>query len=508
MKLENTKNTFRSTIWGAIYKLITMIMPFVIRTIVIYVMGVEYAGLSNLFTSILTVLSFAELGISNAVIYMMYKPVAEDNKKEICALLGMYRKIYNFIGFSILGLGIIISPFLGYLINGSYPNAINLHILFFIYLVNAAFSYLGFAYKKSILYAYQRRDIESRVSAYIMLLIYIVEIFVLLLFRNFYVYAVCLPLSTILINIIAALEVRKKYPWAKCEGKVDKDTVKQLINNTKYLVGHKLGFVAVNSQDNIIISSFLGLTSVTLYNNYYYIINSISSLVGVFYHSILAGVGNSLIKSSKEKNYNDLLNITFLNSWIVGWCAICFICLFQTFITIWVGKDMLLDMSTVILMILSFYFTLTRNIVLTYKDAVGMWDKDFLKPYVILIVNLILNILFIQKIGIKGVVLATLLTSVFIGLPWETLVLHKYYFKVSSVRYFTEYFIYFIVTVFTGIVTWLVSEKVLFENLYITLLFKLIICFVLPNIIFVILSFKTKRFRYFLNHLVSLIMKR
>lgn len=507
MKLENTKNTFRSTIWGMFYKLITMVMPFITRTIIIYVLGIEYAGLGNLFTAILTVLSFAELGISNAVIYMMYKPIAEDNRKEICTLLGLYRRIYHIIGFAILGLGITLSPFLRYLINGSYPETINLYILFFIYLANAAFSYFGFAYKKSILYVCQRRDVESKVSAFVMFGIYITEIIVLLLFKNFYVYAICLPLSTLLINMIVAIEVRHRYPWANCKGTVAKSTVKTLLNNTISLIGHKLGFVATNSEDNIIISSFLGLTAVTLYNNYYYVINAVSGLVGVFYHSILAGIGNSLIKEKKEKNYNDLLNITFINLWLVGWCGICFVCLFQTFILIWMGEGMLLDMPTVVLLTFSFYFMQSRNIVLTYKDAIGIWDKDALKPYVVLAVNLLLNVILVQQIGIKGVVVATLFTSAFIGMPWETIVLHKYYFGVSAKRYFVEYVIYFIITVITGIITWLITELVSFNNLYITLFWKLIICIFLPNTIFVAFSFKTERFKYLWKHLISLGLK-
>ena len=92
------KNSLRNVIGALINKATAIIFPFVIRTIILYYLGTEYAGLSSLFTSVLQILSLSELGIGSAIVFSMYKPVAEGNTDEINALLKLYRKFYYIIG--------------------------------------------------------------------------------------------------------------------------------------------------------------------------------------------------------------------------------------------------------------------------------------------------------------------------------------------------------------------------------------------------------------------------
>ena len=110
MKLiENnrTKNTSRNILYGIVNRSLNIIFPFISRTILIYVLGTKFLGLNALFTSILQVLNLAELGFSNAIIYSMYKPVAENDIEKIGVLLNFYKKVYRIIGIVILVFGII-----------------------------------------------------------------------------------------------------------------------------------------------------------------------------------------------------------------------------------------------------------------------------------------------------------------------------------------------------------------------------------------------------------------
>ena len=72
------KNTTRNMLAGAIYKIITLLFPFVINTIIIKTLGVEYLGLNMLFASILQVLSLTELGFGSALVFSMYEPIATE----------------------------------------------------------------------------------------------------------------------------------------------------------------------------------------------------------------------------------------------------------------------------------------------------------------------------------------------------------------------------------------------------------------------------------------------
>ena len=116
MKLERTKNAKRNIAFGIINKIVTLFLPFIIRMVMIREIGAEYLGLSSLFSSILQVLNITEFGFSSAVVYSMYKPIADDDNETLCAILNFYRKIYFVIGLIITVLGLIILPFLKFFI--------------------------------------------------------------------------------------------------------------------------------------------------------------------------------------------------------------------------------------------------------------------------------------------------------------------------------------------------------------------------------------------------------
>lgn len=156
MKLERTRNAGRNIIFGGILKLYQIIVPFLMRTVMIYFMGVEYLGLSSLFSSILQVLNLAELGVGSAMVYSMYKPIVEDDEKTICALINLYRKYYTFIGLVIAIIGICMTPYVPFLIKSDLPGGLNIYVLYWLNLGVTVLSYWMFAYKNSLLQAYQR----------------------------------------------------------------------------------------------------------------------------------------------------------------------------------------------------------------------------------------------------------------------------------------------------------------------------------------------------------------
>ena len=371
------------------------------RTILIKTLGSEYLGLSSLFTSILQVLSLSELGIGSAMVFELYKPIAKNDTEKICKLQNLYRVIYKIIGTVIVTIGVILLPFLNNFIEGGYPEDINIYVLYILYLFNSAASYLLFAYKSSILTAYQRRDIILNIGSIVHVLLYVIQIICLVNFKNYYAYVIWLPIFTIIENVLISIYVDKKYPEYKPIGKLDKNEIKNVFLNVKDLFGHKLSNVVTNSADTIVISSFIGLNMVTIYNNYYYLMSAISGILDIVYQGILAGIGNSIVSESKEKNKNDFYKFYFINAWIVGWCSICFVCLFQPMMKLWMGSNLMLDFSSVILLGIYFYVWKIRQTILTYKDAAGMWKIDKIKPYIEIIFNLTINIILVNIIRNK-----------------------------------------------------------------------------------------------------------
>lgn len=492
MKIARTDNAIRNIVFGVLYKAESIILPFFIRTAMIYIMGSQYVGLGSLFTSILSFLSLAELGIGHALVFSMYAPIAKDDDETLCALLNLYRKIYRCIGTVILVIGLALMPFLKYLISDGYPADINLYILYSIYLSNIVISYLMFGYKQSLLVAFQRSDIISKRTMIIQVVQNVVQFSVLLLTRNYYLYIIFLPVFTAVTNIFNLIIVNKMYPQYKCRGNISKELKRSIVKKVTALIGTKANAIVMHAADNIVISAFLGLTMVGIYGNYYYIMNSIVGIMTIIYTSLTAGLGNSLETDDVGKNYNDFNILSFLNFWLVTFCSVCLLCLYQPFMDLWVGKELMFGFDVVVLLTVYFFVYQIRRIVLTYKDAGGVWWEDRFRPYVMMFFNLTFNIILVQVIGIQGVILSTII-SMLISLPWENYTVFKFIFKKSSLEYYLQFLKYVISAIAISAITYFACYWIPYG--WIGLFIRAGICVILPNVLLFLIFFKSNEFR-------------
>ena len=439
MRINKTKSAVKNISFGILNKILAILFPFVIKTIIIYKLGVEYLGLNSLFSSILNILNFAEIGFGTAIVFSMYKPLAEDDTESVCALLNFYRKIYRIVGIVVVGFGLLTTPFLPYLINGDHPADINLYLLYLIYLFNNVCGYFFFAYKASLLSALQRNDISSIISSIINSLGYIVQIAVLFAFKNYYAYIIITPIATIANNLVVGYITKKKYPEYTCKGKISPEQSKEIKNKVFGLMCHKVGSVVQSSIDNIAISDFLGLTILGVYNNYLYISSSIQSFITIITSSITAGIGNNIYKDSKENNYKLFINLNYLHVMIVSFCTMCLFVLYQPFMGIWDRVNDPLPTSVVILICLLFYVNNFRGACGVYREALGTWDKDKLRPLFITLVNLVGTIISAVLGSLEGIILSTIAGYLFVSYYWEVSVLYKVYFQRSKSEYFLKH---------------------------------------------------------------------
>lgn len=487
--MDKVKKTKRNIVYGFINKIILMIFPFIIRSIIIWKLGVDYVGLNSLFSSILQVLSLAELGFGTAIVYGMYKPIAENDVNQVCALLNFYRKIYVVIGAVILVAGLAILPLLPSLISGGYPNDINIYSLYLIYLANTVSSYFLFAYKQSILLANQRVDIDNIISTIIHSVMYVLQIISLIITKNYYCYIIILPISTVLINIIRNYIVTKKFPQYKCIGELSKATKKDMYKRVYGLTLTKICQVCRNSFDSIVISSFVGLTVLGRYQNYYYVINTIISFMYIITTSLVAGIGNSVATRNIDDNYGEFKLFHFGYSWLTSWCTVCLLCLYQPFMKIWVGLDNMFPLVLVILMCIYFYALKVGDVVSVYKEATGIYWEDRHRPIIESVANLILNFALVKLLGVYGVVIATIISIALINIPWSIAVLFKHYFSRSSREYYLSIYKNCLVTIFACAVTYMICNLISIEGI-LGLAIRFIMCLIIPNVIMYYLNRK------------------
>lgn len=495
MKIDRTKNATRNILFGIILKVYQILIPFIMRTAMIYFMGIQYLGLNSLFTSVLQVLNLAELGVGSAMVFSMYKPIAIDDKTTICALMKLYKIYYRIIGLIIAIIGGILTPFIPKLINGDIPSGINIYILYLLNLGATVLSYWMFAYKNSILQAHQRTDVVSKVTLITNTMQYGLQIIVLWVIRNYYIFVLVALFTQVLTNIVTAYTANKLYPHYKAEGDLPKENVKEINQRIRDLFTSKLGTVVYDSADTVVISAFLGLTSLAIYQNYFYIITALTGFISIIFSACTAGIGNSLVVETKEKNFNDLNKFTFIVCWITGFCSVCLLCMYQPFMELWVGKELMLNMSAVVCFVLYFFVRQINSLLNLYKDASGMWHEDKFRPLSAALTNLILNLILVQFIGIYGIILSTVISILVVGMPWLLHNLFTVVFEKERLRSFLgKMFTYCILTIIACIVTYFICSTIN-TSLWVTLALRGFICLIIPNMIFFLAYHKRNEFK-------------
>lgn len=504
--MERTKNSIRNISWGIIEKIISIILGFIIRTILIKFLGAEYLGLNSLFGSILQVLNLAELGFGTAIVFSMYKPVAEKNRAKICALMNLYKKVYRIVGLIVAILGLLILPFLDKIINGNPPDGINIYVLYLIYLFGTVSSYWLFAYKNVLLTAHQRNDVFSNINSILNIVKSIVQIIIIVFIKDYYLFVIMIPITSILCNIICALITNNKFPEYNPEGKIEENELKEIKKRVIGLVTQRLCGTTRNSFDSIFLSAFNGLTTVAMYNNYYSIILYIQTFLGIVTSSITASVGNSIATETVEKNYNDMMKFNFMYMWIAGWCTVCLLCLFQPFIKMWMGAEYMFPQYIVVLFCIYFYLTRVGDVRYMYMSAAGIWWEGKHKYFIETIVNVILNFILGKLFGVAGIISATIISLFLVNFLWISGIVYKNYFKgFSQKAFFINHFKYAAITTIACIVTYFCCNYVTTEGI-VENLFKMIICCIVPNLIYVLFYRKNKNYnetKIFIKNIVK-----
>lgn len=480
--MSRSKNAARNMLFGIIVKIYELFVPFIIRTAMIYTLGMEYLGLSGLFSSILSVLNLAELGVGSAMIFSMYKPIAEHDSITICALMRLYKIYYRIIGFVILILGLCLMPFLPNLISGTLPDGLNLYILYLMNLISTVITYWLFAYKNCLLNAHQRDDINHKINLIITTIQYGMQIAVLFILKNYYIYVMLLLIFGAVNNIVRAVIVDKMYPEYKAYGKLPKTEVTKINQRVRDLFTSKIGSVVVDSVDTIVISSFLGLTALATYQNYFYILTSIQAFVTIIFSSCIASIGNSIVTETEEKNYNDMKKFLLIISWISGFCVCCFACLYQPFMEIWVGKENMISYGFVICLCVYFFIKQINSLLNLYKDAAGIWHEDRFRPLVTALANLVMNIIMVQYWGLYGILLSTILSMLLVGMPWLLHNLFTVLFHKSVINFIKKLLYYVGITTLTSIICIVICSFIKM-NLYITFFIRGIICVLVSNVV-------------------------
>ena len=508
MGKSRTENSIKNAKTGLIVQLVNRIMAFVVRTVFIKCLNTEYLGVHGLFTNILTILSFAELGIGTAIIFNMYKPVAEEDTEKIKSLMQLYKKCYNIIGTVILILGLLVIPFMKYIVTDIPNIKENIYFIYILILLNTSVSYF-FTYKKSIITAHQKQSVINKIDTIFYIARSILEIIFLIITHNFIIYLLIQIIGTIIENIILARKADKMYPYLKEKNiqKLDKKESKNIFDNVKSLIIYQFGSVIMNGTDNILVSALINVNTVGLCSNYNMIINAIKSIVQTMFNGVTASVGNLNAIGNSEQKEKVFYQLTFLDYVIYSFCAVAFIVLLNPFIELWLGEEYLLGLSVAIALSVSFFIDGMRQPGFTYRTTLGLFNKSKATPYIGAITNIILSILLCKLFGVVGIFIATSIAQL-VSYSWiDPYLIHKYEFKTPISKYFKKYIVYCIVF-FVEVALSLFLSKLIDVNLIVNFIYMCLIAILVPNIINLIVFRKTEEFSSLKDRLITPILKK
>lgn len=498
--MSRTKNSMMNIVISLGGQVILLFFSFLSRSVFINMLSEEYLGINGLFSSILNMLSLAELGVGTAITYSLYKPIAKNDERKIKSLMKFFKQTYIAIGSVVLILGLALTPFLEVFIK-KMPDIPNLKLFYVIYLLNTAVSYF-YAYKRTLISANQKAYIATAYNQIFTIIRNVAQIMLLWTTRNFLFYLLAQIVCTVLENIAISRKADAMFPYIKenCSEKLDKETLGEIKRNTLATIFRKTSAVVVMGTDNLLISKFVGIAEVGVYSNYFMITNSLNVIINQVFGALTASVGNLGVLEDSERT-REIFKSTFLMGfWISGFITICLYNLFNPFITLWIGREYLFSTEVVLVIVFNFYIIGMKSTANTFIEALGLYWYDRYKPIFESIINLVVSLIMVRYLGVAGVFIGTAISTITTCFWFEPYILYKYGFKSPVNEYFVRYIGYSLVMLAAGWVTWMLCGLVTGVQLF-SFLIKMLICAIVPNVLFLIAFYNTKEFQFLLGKL-------
>lgn len=486
---------------------INTLIGFVCRVVFVRILTAEYLGVNGLFTNILSMLSLAELGISSAITFALYKPIAEENKTKIIAIMSFYKRAYEIIGIVIAIIGLSLVPWLDVLIPNAPSIKESILVLYLLYLFNTVISYF-FSYRQALLTAMQRQYIVVGYNYVITILQSIVQIIFLIITKQYISYLLIQIIGSVLYNIWVSYKAGKDYSYIKekNENPLTKEEKWDLVKNIKALSVNKIAGVLVNSTDNIAITYFNGLKSVGFASNYVLFSMTLDKFVTQIFNALTGSVGNLNAAADSEKRYSFFKILNLANFWLYGWATIGIIFISGDLVEFFFGEEYLFPAYIPLILAINFYTIGMLHAIYTYKSTMGLFKYGQYILFMTGIINIGFDVILGRKWGILGIYLATLVSRFCTNIWYEPYAVYKYGLKKKPIKYLFRYIKFAVVLVIVGALCWpicnLCSCSVLLR-----IIFKCILCSVITNVIFILVFRNTDEFAYLKNSTIRIVSR-
>ena len=501
-----TEKAIKNVKYNIIFYVILSLITFITRKAFIVKLGNDINGLNSLFTSILSLMNLAELGIGSAVMFALYKPMAENNIPLVKGIMDLYKKMYAIAGCVMLISGVLFTPFLGFFVKGQIPMD-SVRIYYIIYLINTSLSYF-FSYKLTLLYVNQQSYVISKYDGVFKILKNIIQIIILYVFSAYAYFLVVETLFNSLYYYFINRFINKSFKeLLSTEGVLDVNVKSSIYSNLKALSLHKLGGFVVFGTDYMLMAYFVDFNTLGSYSNYLLIITFFGTLITKIFEGLIASIGNLIISSDSKRTYEVFKKIFFFNFWMVCFVTVSIYNTMHHFIYIWVGELYLSD-YVLILMLISFFITSMRPSIDKFKEAAGIYRQDRFAPIMESLINFVASVILGKYFGIAGVILGTIISSLLIIFWLRPVLVYRLVFRKTSLDYFTRYFKGIAITIILLVTSNYIMKAIHFNMTISGFILKCIFNVIYINIVLIILFRNKEEYIYFKNLLLRKIIKR
>lgn len=493
----------KNIIFGMGGNVITMLLRFALRTIFIARLGETLNGVEDLYTEVLTLLSLAELGVGTALNFSLYGPVARGEKEKVKSYMRLYRQAYRVIALVIAAAGLLLVPFLPYIIRD--PGSLTLsqlRIYYLVFLFNTVSSYFV-AYKYSLANAEQKNYIQTNTITVTKMVSVSLQILGLLLLPNYMLYLLTQAAVELFQKIFISRYLDRRYPLLK-EKDVQPLSARErteVVKKTKALLLHRIGDMARLQTDAVIISAFQNVAAVGFIGNYKLVVNSVSNYVNVIFNSVISGFGNLIATESREKQFALFKVYRFFAIWIYGFSAVGFFLLLSPLIEMVLGKSWVLSSSIISWFLIDYFLKGERIVLSNFKTAAGVFEQDKYLTLIQGIVNLAVSIALVRPLGLAGVYVGTVVSGLIANIT-KPIIIYRVCFERAAWSYFRD-FVKYLAVIGAALLFLIPLENLLMPRVSLAgFVLMMVVITVVFNGLFLLVFSRTEEFRY-LYHMVS-----
>ena len=471
-----------------IFYFLTLALSFFSRKIFLDTLGADFVGLTSTLQNLLGFLNLAELGISTAIGYVLYKPLFEQNKLKINEIISVFGYLYHWIGKIMLLAGGILACFLSLIFSNT---GFDLTLIFFVYFSFLISTLIGYFinYKQTLLGADQKNYVVTAYFQTVTIIKTLIQIVLAYYTKNYYLWVVIELLFGFVYSIILNWKIRKVYPWLHSEVRQGKYLLKrypEVIKYTKQLFVHKIGGIVQYQTTPVLIYSFISLKMVAYYGNYSIIIDKVTAMINSLFTGMEAGIGNLIAEGNPTKIQKVFWEINALRYYIAGFTVYAIYQLINPFIRVWLGNEYILSNVVIIIILANTYMRISNGYNASFLFGYGLFN-DTWAPLTEAAINIITAIIAGTIWGLPGVLLGNFFSFLLIVCVWKPYFLYSKGFKMPSYSYWLNILIYLLIFIIACIISSFITSLVPITKSiynYWALIQYAVVCILIYSVIF------------------------